>query len=277
MKMLTRRLLIAATASFALIGTRSRRTNRSWSPPPPRRRTSGLFGHILPLFKAKTGIDVKVVAQGTGQALDTGRRGDADVVFVHAKAAGGEIRRRRLWREALSGDVQRLHPDRARRAIRPASRAQGHRRGARRDQGQGRRLHLARRQVRHPPGRARPLEGRRHRRPRTRAPGTRRSARAWALRSTPPRLPTPMCSPTAAPGCRSRTAAISNRGRRRRQAAVQPVRRHAGEPGEASARQEGSRPAVHRLAGLGGGPEGDRRLQDQRRAIVLSQRQRSGA
>ncbi len=48
---------------------------------------SGLFGHILPLFKAKTGIDVKVVAQGTGQALDTGRRGDADVVFVHAKSS----------------------------------------------------------------------------------------------------------------------------------------------------------------------------------------------
>jgi tungstate transport system substrate-binding protein len=47
---------------------------------------SGLFGHILPLFKAKTGIEVKVVAQGTGQALDTGRRGDADVLFVHAKA-----------------------------------------------------------------------------------------------------------------------------------------------------------------------------------------------
>jgi tungstate transport system substrate-binding protein len=46
---------------------------------------SGLFGHILPLFKATTGIEVKVVAQGTGQALDTGRRGDADVVFVHAK------------------------------------------------------------------------------------------------------------------------------------------------------------------------------------------------
>ncbi len=48
---------------------------------------SGLFGHILPLFKAKTGIEVKVVSQGTGQALDTGRRGDADVVFVHAKSA----------------------------------------------------------------------------------------------------------------------------------------------------------------------------------------------
>jgi tungstate transport system substrate-binding protein len=48
---------------------------------------SGLFGYLLPLFKQKTGIDVRVVAQGTGQALDTARRGDADVVFVHAKAA----------------------------------------------------------------------------------------------------------------------------------------------------------------------------------------------
>jgi tungstate transport system substrate-binding protein len=47
---------------------------------------SGLFGYLLPIFKQKTGIDVKVVAQGTGQALDTARRGDADVVLVHAKA-----------------------------------------------------------------------------------------------------------------------------------------------------------------------------------------------
>ena len=48
---------------------------------------SGLFGHILPQFKEATGIDVKVVALGTGQALDVGRRGDADVVFVHDAAA----------------------------------------------------------------------------------------------------------------------------------------------------------------------------------------------
>jgi tungstate transport system substrate-binding protein len=48
---------------------------------------SGLFDYLLPLFRAKTGVDVKVVAQGTGQALDTARRGDADVVFVHAKSA----------------------------------------------------------------------------------------------------------------------------------------------------------------------------------------------
>jgi tungstate transport system substrate-binding protein len=48
---------------------------------------SGLFGHLLPAFKAASGIDVRVVAQGTGQALDTARRGDADVVFVHDQAA----------------------------------------------------------------------------------------------------------------------------------------------------------------------------------------------
>lgn len=48
---------------------------------------SGLFGHILPLFKKISGIDVRVVALGTGQALDVGRRGDADVVFVHDKIA----------------------------------------------------------------------------------------------------------------------------------------------------------------------------------------------
>jgi tungstate transport system substrate-binding protein len=47
---------------------------------------SGLFEYLLPIVRRKTGITVKVVAQGTGQALDTGRRGDADVVFVHAKS-----------------------------------------------------------------------------------------------------------------------------------------------------------------------------------------------
>ncbi len=48
---------------------------------------SGLFGHILPQFKQATGIDVKVVALGTGQAIDMARRGDADVLFVHDKLA----------------------------------------------------------------------------------------------------------------------------------------------------------------------------------------------
>jgi len=48
---------------------------------------SGLFGYLLPIFQKKTGIQVRVVALGTGQALDLARRGDADVVFVHARSA----------------------------------------------------------------------------------------------------------------------------------------------------------------------------------------------
>ncbi|MCF8197703.1 MAG: extracellular solute-binding protein [Sulfuritalea sp.] len=48
---------------------------------------SGLFKHLLPLFEKDAGIKVRVIAQGTGQALDTGRRGDADVLFVHNKVA----------------------------------------------------------------------------------------------------------------------------------------------------------------------------------------------
>jgi tungstate transport system substrate-binding protein len=52
---------------------------------------SGLFAHLLPPFEQKTGIDVRVVAVGTGQALDLARRGDADVVFVHSKQAEEEF------------------------------------------------------------------------------------------------------------------------------------------------------------------------------------------
>ena len=48
---------------------------------------SGLFGYLLPIYQRETGVQVRVVALGTGQALDVGRRGDADVVFVHARAA----------------------------------------------------------------------------------------------------------------------------------------------------------------------------------------------
>jgi tungstate transport system substrate-binding protein len=48
---------------------------------------SGLFGYLLPIYERQTGVKVRVVALGTGQALDVARRGDADVVFVHARAA----------------------------------------------------------------------------------------------------------------------------------------------------------------------------------------------
>jgi tungstate transport system substrate-binding protein len=84
----TRRTLIAlvAAATFATTSGASAQDKSIVVSSTTSTQDSGLFGHILPLFKAKTGIDVKVVSQGTGQALDTGRRGDADVVFVHAKA-----------------------------------------------------------------------------------------------------------------------------------------------------------------------------------------------
>jgi tungstate transport system substrate-binding protein len=87
MKMLTRRLLIAVTASLVFAGHATAQDKSIVVASTTSTQDSGLFGHLLPMFKAKTGIDVKVVAQGTGQALDTARRGDADVVFVHAKLA----------------------------------------------------------------------------------------------------------------------------------------------------------------------------------------------
>lgn len=83
--MFYRRCFAAAAIGFALVGSAIAQDNSIVVASTTSTQDSGLFGHILPLFKQKTGIDVKVVALGTGQALDTARRGDADVVFVHAK------------------------------------------------------------------------------------------------------------------------------------------------------------------------------------------------
>jgi tungstate transport system substrate-binding protein len=87
--MFNRRMLIAAVAAAAVLsGAPASAQDKSIVvSSTTSTQDSGLFGYILPLFKQKTGIEVKVIAQGTGQALDTGRRGDADVVFVHAKSA----------------------------------------------------------------------------------------------------------------------------------------------------------------------------------------------
>ena len=85
--MLSRRHLIAIAASLVFGVSAYAQEKSIVVASTTSTEDSGLFKHILPLFKAKTGNDVKVVAQGTGQALDTGRRGDADVVFVHAKSA----------------------------------------------------------------------------------------------------------------------------------------------------------------------------------------------
>ena len=83
--MLNRRTLaIATVAMFAALSAPAFAQDRAITvASTTSTEQSGLFGYLLPLFKAKSGIDVRVIAQGTGQALDTGRRGDADVVFVH--------------------------------------------------------------------------------------------------------------------------------------------------------------------------------------------------
>ena len=156
---------------------------------------SGLFGHILPLFKAKTGIEVKVVSQGTGQALDTGRRGDADVVFVHAKsqeekfvADGFGVKRYPV----MYNDFVLIGPKSDPAGIKGI---EGHRRRA-----QARSRPRARRSSRAATSPARTSPSSISGRPpastsrRTKGPGTSRSARAWAPRSTPRRRRQCLCA-----------------------------------------------------------------------------------
>src|ERR1022692_2894745 len=86
--MFNRRTLIAAALSAVILATPAFAQDKSIVvASTTSTQDSGLFEYLLPLYKQKTGVTVKVVSQGTGQALDTGRRGDADVVFVHAKSA----------------------------------------------------------------------------------------------------------------------------------------------------------------------------------------------
>ena len=239
-------------------------------------RDSGLFEYLLPLFTKKTGITVKVVAQGTGQALDTGRRGDADVVFVHAKAQeekflaeGQGVKRYPV----MYNDFVLIGPKSDPAGIKGMKDVG---KALRHHQGQEGRLHFARRPLRHPQRRAAAVEGGRHRHRKEGQgplvqgdrPGHGRRAqhrqRRQGLCAVRPRHLDP----------------FQEQGRprdpgRRRQAHVQPIRRDAGEPGQAPEREEGARPAIHRLAGLAGRPEGHRKLQDQRPAVVLPGRQRS--
>ena len=83
------RILLAALASAAcLFGTGASAEERVITvSSTTSTEQSGLFGYILPVFEKESGIKVRVVALGTGQALDTARRGDADVVFVHDQVA----------------------------------------------------------------------------------------------------------------------------------------------------------------------------------------------
>ena len=85
--MQTRRLFVAAVVAAALCAPALAQEKSIVVASTTSTEDSGLFGYVLPIFRQATGIDVKVIAQGTGQALDTARRGDADVAFVHARAA----------------------------------------------------------------------------------------------------------------------------------------------------------------------------------------------
>ncbi len=84
---IARRALLVCCAAVALAGTAAAQERFIVMASTTSTEQSGLFAHLLPEFTKATGITVRVVAQGTGQALDTGRRGDADVVFVHDQAA----------------------------------------------------------------------------------------------------------------------------------------------------------------------------------------------
>ena len=89
MTAIRRRLLALACAASALAaaGTAQAQSPFIVMASTTSTEQSGLFAHLLPAFKAATGTEVRVVALGTGQALDMGRRGDADIVFVHDTAA----------------------------------------------------------------------------------------------------------------------------------------------------------------------------------------------
>jgi len=87
--MITRRLLCSALVAAGLLAAAASHAQERFITVASTTSTeqSGLFGHLLPVFEKANGIKVRVVALGTGQALDLARRGDADVVFVHDKAA----------------------------------------------------------------------------------------------------------------------------------------------------------------------------------------------
>ena len=218
---------------------------------------------------------MKVVAQGTGQALDTGRRGDADVVFVHAKSAevkflaeGQGVKRYPV----MYNDFVLIGPKSDPAGIKGMK-----------DVGQGVPDHQ---------GQEAPFISR----------GDRSGTNIAELKlwkdagididkdkgpwykaigqGMGAALNTAGASNAYVLSDRGTWIHFKNKGDlanpgRRRQAHVQPVRRHAGEPGEASEREEGARPAVHRLPDLAGRAEGHRQLQDQWRAVVLSECQRS--
>jgi tungstate transport system substrate-binding protein len=83
---ITRRIFVAALFALAALGSPAQERFITVASTTSTEQ-SGLFAYLLPIYEGKTGVKVHVVALGTGQALDVARRGDADVAFVHARAA----------------------------------------------------------------------------------------------------------------------------------------------------------------------------------------------
>ena len=238
---------------------------------------SGLFKHLLPVFEKKTGIQVRVVAVGTGQALDIGRRGDADVVFVHAKpleekflAEGHGVKRF----DVMYNDFVLIGPksDPAKvagtrdivaafqkiKAAQAPFVSRGDKSGT----------HFAELELWKLAG----IDIAKDRGPWYRDTG---QGMGPALNSA--------AGMNAYILVRPRHLALVQEPRRPgdfsggRPAPVQPVRRDAGESGQASAREEGDGPGFRRLGDLAGGPENDRRVQDRRRATLFSKREEVAA
>ena len=208
---------------------------------------SGLFKHLLPEYTKKTGVEVRVVAVGHRPGA---RHGPPRRCRRRVRARPGrreKVHGRRLRRELPPGHVQRLHPHRA--EVRPGERRRARTcsGGAAEDQGGAGAVRFARRQERHARGRAAPVESRRRRHPEGQGPlvqgdrfgdGTGAEHRVGDERLHPRR---PRHLAVVQEPRRSRDPG------RRRQQALQPVRDHAGEPGEASAREKGPRRRIHRV------------------------------
>ncbi len=237
---------------------------------------SGLFGYLLPQFTAKSGIRVNVVAVGTGQALDIGRRGDADVVFVHDKAAeekflaeGFGVKRFDVMYNdfvvigpgsdpaRIAGGEDVLEALRKIAAIKAPFISRGDRSGT----------HAAELRYWHDAGiDIGPVKG------------------AW-YREIGQGMGAALNMAAAANAyllCdRGTWLSFQNRGELSilvagdRPPAVQSIRRDAGQSGKASQREGEGRAGLRGLARLPGGPADDRRLQGRGRAAVLSRCPRS--
>jgi hypothetical protein len=232
---------------------------------------SGLFAHLLPAFRRATGIDVRVVAVGTGQALDIARRGDADVVMVHDRPAedklvaeGHGIERRDVMHNDFVLVGPRDDPARAkgadivaglaRIAARPAAFvSRGDRSGT----------HAAELRYWREAG----VEN-----PATRFAGYRECGCGMG--------PAPQHRILARCVCRGRPGHVAQlqepwrpRGPRRgRSTSLQRLRRHRRQPGSAPACEGGAGAGVRRLDRVAGRPGHDRRAPHRRRAALLSER-----